>query len=92
MIEAILLVLIPVLATGLFALAGILLTDILSSRRERIKEQTKARESESEEALASLRDAMDAKDELIEDLRQDRNHWRELHIASQDGWYGRRRT
>jgi hypothetical protein len=49
------------------------------------------RETEAEDAMKSLRDALDAKDELIEDLREDRNHWRSLHLASQDGWYGQRR-
>jgi hypothetical protein len=90
--DALLLVLIPVVATGAFALAGILLTDFLGARREQIKARTAARERESMDAMASLRHAMDAKDDLIDDLREDRNHWRELHLASQDGWYGRRRT
>jgi type II secretory pathway pseudopilin PulG len=80
---------------ALIGLAGVLLlplvNDAIAARRERIKERTRMRETEAESAMKSLRDALDAKDELIEDLREDRNHWRSLHLASQDGWYGQRR-
>ena len=80
---------------ALMALGGVLVTPILSDalkgRRDRIAERTRMREREAEEAMQSLREALDAKDEYIDDLREDRNHWRSLHLASQDGWYGQRR-
>ena len=80
---------------ALIGLAGLLLlplvNDYVAARREKIKERTRMREAEAESAMKSLRDALDAKDALIEDLREDRNQWRSLHLASQDGWYGQRR-
>jgi hypothetical protein len=76
---------------ALAVILGPIVAEAVRSFRERRDVRTSTREVEAEEAMTALREALDAKDDLIEDLREDRNRWRELHLSSQDGWYGQRR-
>lgn len=90
--EAIILLAVGGSITGAFALVGILLTDFLTARRERIKEQTAAREAESASLIRAHDAAMQALRDQMEDMTEDRDWWRDTATAQGDGWHGQRRS
>ena len=86
------------LLISLITVAGVILTplflallnDFLSARRERIKDRTKAREGEASALMRAHRDALRVKDQQYEEMREDRDWWRDLAVRLSDGWYGQR--